>query len=82
MTAPALRYAGSDVAALLALAAAAHGLTVLPQTAVLSRTLLANTGTVAIPVGLPRLRHRTELIHGTLRDGSPAAALAALLTRG
>ena len=70
---PAFRYDGSDVRSLLQLAAAGHGLTLLPQTA------LPAAGVSAVRVASPRLVHRVELVHGTLREGSPAAELAALL---
>ena len=68
-----LRYEGTDILSLIALAAAGHGLTLVP-------TSLAKAGEcVAVRVGEPRIVHRVELIHGTLRDGSPAAVLASLL---
>ena len=70
---PALRYAGSDVLSLLRLAAAGHGLTLLPVP-------VLPAGITAIPVTTPQVVHRIELIHGTLRDSSPAAELAAILT--
>jgi DNA-binding transcriptional LysR family regulator len=70
---PAFRYDGSDVTSLIRLAAAGHGLTVLPDTA------LPATGITAVRVASPRVVHRVELVHGTLREGSPAAELAALL---
>jgi DNA-binding transcriptional LysR family regulator len=70
---PALRYDGSDVMSLIRLAAAGHGLTVLPDTA------LPATGIASVRVASPRVVHRVELVHGTLREGSPAAELAALL---
>ena len=69
----AFRYDGSDVAALIQLAAAGHGLTLLPETAV------TPAGVTAVRVASPRVVHRVELVHGTLREGSPAAELAALL---
>jgi DNA-binding transcriptional LysR family regulator len=70
---PAFRYDGSDVMSLIRLAAAGHGLTVLPDTA------LPLTGVTAVRVASPRVVHRVELVHGSLREGSPAAELAALL---
>ena len=70
---PAFRYDGSDTLSLIRLATAGHGLVLLPETA------LPVTGLTTIPVTAPRLVHRLELVHGTLRDGSPAAELAALL---
>ena len=75
---PAFRYDGSDTLSLIRLAAAGHGLVLLPETA-LPGTALPGTGITAVPVTTPRLVHRVELVHGTLRAGSPAAELAALL---
>jgi len=69
---PAFRYEGTDTVSLLALATAGHGLTLLPKTAV-------PEGATRVAVTIPRLAHRVELIHGTLRKDSPAAALASLL---
>jgi DNA-binding transcriptional LysR family regulator len=70
---PAFRYDGSDTLSLIRLAAAGHGLVLLPETA------LPATGITAVPVATPRVVHRVELAHGTLHAGSPAAELAALL---
>ena len=70
---PAFRYDGPDVMTLIQLAAAGHGLTVLPDTA------LPTTDIASVLVASPRVVHRVELVHGTLREGSPAAELAALL---
>jgi DNA-binding transcriptional LysR family regulator len=70
---PAFRYDGSDASSLIQLAAAGHGLILLPETA------LPPTGIAAVPLASPRVVHRVELAHGTLREGSPAAELAALL---
>jgi DNA-binding transcriptional LysR family regulator len=68
-----LRYEGTDTLTLIALAAAGHGLTLLP-------TGQATVGeSVSVRVGDPPLVHRVEVVHGTLRKGSPAAKLAALL---
>ncbi|MEU8032697.1 LysR family transcriptional regulator [Streptomyces sp. NPDC049099] len=64
---PALRYEGTDLRTLTALAAAGHGLTLLPH-----RAATAVPGTVAVPLTAPRLVHRTELVHG----GSPRGAAA------
>jgi DNA-binding transcriptional LysR family regulator len=69
----AFRYAGSDVLTLLRLAAAGHGLTLLPVSAL-------PAGIAAVPVTRPQVVHRIELIHGTLREPSPAAELAAILS--
>lgn len=70
---PAFRYEGTDTRSLIALAAAGHGLTLLPEPA-----LPGEITTVAVTI--PRLAHRVELIHGTLREDSPAAVLAGLLS--
>lgn len=70
---PALRYTGSDVLTLIRLASAGQGLTLLPE------TVLPPAGVTAVPVSTPKVSHRIELIHGTLRDSSPAAELAALV---
>ncbi|MFB6805961.1 LysR family transcriptional regulator [Streptomyces sp. NPDC056387] len=66
-TAPALRYDGTDLHALCALAAAGHGLVLLP------RRVAAD----AVPVSDPRLVHRTEL----LAPGAPTPPAAALAAR-
>jgi DNA-binding transcriptional LysR family regulator len=70
----ALTYEGTDTATLAALAAAGHGLTVLP-----ARAAERFPGVASVPVTAPRLVHRTELLHGSLAAGSPAAALGGLL---
>ena len=70
---PAFRYTGSDTLTLVRLATAGHGLTLLPETVLPS-------GITAVPVAVPRVVHRVELIHGTLRESSPAAELAAILS--
>jgi DNA-binding transcriptional LysR family regulator len=70
----ALSYEGTDTATLAALAAAGHGLTVLPAPAAGHFP-----GVVSVPITAPRLVHRTELLHGSAAPGSPAAALAGLL---
>jgi DNA-binding transcriptional LysR family regulator len=70
---PTLRYEGTDTLALIGLASAGHGLTLLPT------TLAVPTEFTAVRVTTPRIVHRVELIHGVLRDGSPAAELASLL---
>ncbi|MEU5581892.1 LysR family transcriptional regulator [Streptomyces huasconensis] len=70
---PALRYDGTDLRTLTTLAAAGHGLTLLPRS-----VAVGVPGTVAVPLTAPRVVHRTELLHaGALRG--PAAALAARL---
>jgi DNA-binding transcriptional LysR family regulator len=70
---PALRYEGSDTLTLIRLATAGHGLTLLPEPAL-------PAGITAVTVTTPRVLHRIELIHGTLRESSPAAELAAILS--
>lgn len=72
---PALRYTGKDVLTLIALAAGGHGLTLLPK------SVLSNRGITSAEVAHPRLSHRVELVHAALPKGSPAAALAAILSR-
>jgi DNA-binding transcriptional LysR family regulator len=72
---PALRYTGTDVMTLIKLAAAGHGLTLLPE------TVLNDTGIASVQVAAPRLCHRMELIHTALPRRSPAAALAAILSQ-
>ena len=69
----AFRYEGTDVRTLLALAAAEHGLTVLPRPVV-----DAAPGVTGIPLSWPPLVHRTEIIRGG-SGGSAAAAIAAAL---
>jgi len=77
---PAIRYEGADTGTLLALAAAGHGLTLLPHAPFPSATgMTAGTGVASVPVTDPPVVHRVELVHGTLRAGSPAAELAGLL---
>ncbi|MBD0671286.1 LysR family transcriptional regulator [Streptomyces sp. CBMA156] len=76
---PATRYQGTDLHGLLALVAAGHGLTLLPEP-VLAGALGAALGVGYAPIAVPRLVHRTELVHGSLPEG-PAALLALLLER-
>lgn len=71
---PALRYDGTDVRTLAALAAAGRGLTLLPAS-----VATGVPGAVAVPVAEPRVIHRTELVH-TGSPGGAAAALADALT--
>ncbi|MFK0153372.1 LysR family transcriptional regulator [Streptomyces sp. NPDC090493] len=71
---PALRYDGSDVRTLTALAAAGHGLTLLPL-----RTATGVPGTVPVPVTAPRLVHRVELVYGGTPAGAAADLVASLL---
>src|SRR5262249_62358076 len=63
---PAFRYEGTDVQTLIALAAAEHGLTVLPRPVV-----DAAPGVTGVAVSWPPLVHRTEIIRGG--SGRPAA---------
>ncbi|MFJ8535955.1 LysR family transcriptional regulator [Streptomyces sp. NPDC093591] len=72
----ALRYAGTDVRTLTALAAAGHGLTLLPRPAA-----TGTAGTVAVPVTEPRVVHRTELVHAGALGGAAAAVAEALTER-
>jgi DNA-binding transcriptional LysR family regulator len=72
---PAFRYGGTDTMSLISLAAAGHGLTLLPE------PVLRMTGITAIAITAPRIAHRVELVHGTLRNASPAAELAAWLSQ-
>jgi DNA-binding transcriptional LysR family regulator len=67
-------YAGTDTLTLLNLAAAGHGLTLLPG------SVLRDRGFASVGVALPRLSHRVELLHAALPKASPAAALAAILS--
>jgi DNA-binding transcriptional LysR family regulator len=71
---PALRYDGTDVRTLTALAAAGRGLTLLPRS-----VATGIPGTVAVAVTEPRVVHRTELVHAGVLRGA-AAALADVLT--
>ncbi|MFY1692190.1 LysR family transcriptional regulator [Plantactinospora sp. WMMB782] len=66
---PSFRYEGTDVAALVALVAAGHGLAVLPRSAVPDRA-----GVAPVPLTAPRLVHRTELLRP--RDGGSGAVAA------
>ncbi|MER6064030.1 LysR family transcriptional regulator [Streptomyces sp. NPDC001792] len=68
----ALRYEGTDLRTLTALAAAGHGLALLPSSAA-----TAVPGTVAVPLTAPRVVHRTELVHG----GSPGGAAQEVMRR-
>ncbi|MBO7941563.1 LysR family transcriptional regulator substrate-binding protein, partial [Streptomyces sp. S9] len=74
---PALRYDGTDVRALTGLAAAGHGLAVLP------RTVAAGVpGAVAVPLTAPRVVHRIELVYAGTPTGAAAALVTALSARG
>ncbi|WP_405951288.1 LysR family transcriptional regulator [Streptomyces prunicolor] len=69
---PALRYDGTDIRVLTALAAAGHGLTLLPRS-----WATGVPGAVAVPLTEPRVVHRTELVYG----GAPRGAAARLVGR-
>ncbi|MER5217608.1 LysR family transcriptional regulator [Streptomyces sp. NPDC002838] len=73
---PALRYEGTDVRALTALAAAGHGLTLLPRSAA-----TGVPGAVAVPVTEPRVVHRVELVYGGTPRGAAAALVDVLVER-
>jgi DNA-binding transcriptional LysR family regulator len=72
----ALRYDGTDLRILTALAAAGHGLTLLPQ-----RAASGVPGAVAVPLVEPRVVHRTELVLTGTPRGAAARALEALVAR-
>ncbi|MFJ9828799.1 LysR family transcriptional regulator [Streptomyces sp. NPDC101160] len=71
----ALRYEGTDVRALAALAAAGHGLALLPASAA-----AGVPGAVPVPLAAPRLVHRTELLHAGAEPAGPAAQLTRQLS--
>jgi DNA-binding transcriptional LysR family regulator len=71
---PFLHYDGEDIMAMINLAAAGHGLTLLPEPVIRAQ------GIATVRVTEPRVSHRVELLHAALRADSPAAALAAILT--
>ncbi|MEU4426993.1 LysR family transcriptional regulator [Actinoplanes sp. NPDC024001] len=68
-----LRYDGADVTVLAGLAAAGHGLIVLPAPLVAQRP-----GLTGVPIGSPRLVHRIELLRAPTSE-EPATRLAGLL---
>ncbi|GLW32477.1 LysR family transcriptional regulator [Actinoplanes regularis] len=72
-----LHYDGAEVTVLTGLVAAGHGLAVLPEWLVTGAAGLA-----AVPLGVPRLVHRVELLRAPAADDpdEPASRLAALLT--
>ncbi|MFF3499745.1 LysR substrate-binding domain-containing protein [Streptomyces sp. NPDC003247] len=74
---PALRYDGTDVRALTALAAAGHGLTLLPRSAA-----AGVPGAAAVPLTAPHLVHRVELVHSGTPTGAAAALARVLSARG
>lgn len=71
---PSLRYEGTDVRTLLALAAAGHGLVLLPAAAARS------ADAAAVPLVAPRLVHRTELLRPGGVPARPAARVLDALT--
>lgn len=71
---PSLRYEGTDVSVLTALAAAGHGLALLPRP-----VATGVPGAVAVPVTEPRVVHRTELVHGGAPRGAAARVVALLV---
>ncbi|MFE0727420.1 LysR family transcriptional regulator [Streptomyces antibioticus] len=73
---PALRYDGTDVRALTGLAAAGHGLAVLPRT-----VATGVPGAVAVPLTAPRVVHRIELVYAGMPTGAAAALVTALSAR-
>ncbi|MGW5425133.1 LysR family transcriptional regulator [Streptomyces sp. NPDC003943] len=66
----ALRYEGTDARTLAALAAAGHGLALLPASAA-----AGVPGAVPVPLAAPRLVHRTELLYAGAEPAGPAAQL-------
>ncbi|KAB8195294.1 LysR family transcriptional regulator [Nonomuraea phyllanthi] len=72
-----LEYEGDDVRTALNLAAAGHGLTLLPASAVPAGGG-GGGGVCAVPVAAPRLVHRVELLHAALPPGAAADLVAAL----
>lgn len=62
------RYDGEDLHTVLNLAAAGHGLTLLPSSTA-----------PGVPLAAPRVVHRVEMLHGSLASG-PAAAVAGRLS--
>ncbi|WP_329620630.1 LysR family transcriptional regulator [Streptomyces sp. NBC_01255] len=75
----ALRYEGTDTRTLAALAAAGHGLALLPLP-----VAAGVPGTAAVPLVAPRLVHRTELLlpgHGGDETGEPAGPAAEFARR-
>ncbi|WP_328874522.1 LysR family transcriptional regulator [Streptomyces sp. NBC_00287] len=71
-----LRYEGTDVRGLIALAAAGHGLTLLPRS-----VATGVLGGVAVPITAPRLVHRTELVHAGSLQGAARELAVALTSR-
>lgn len=72
---PGIRYEGHDPAAVARLAAAGHGLALLPASAVECGV----RGPLTVPLSAPRIVHRVELAYAALPQG-PAAEVARALT--
>ncbi|MFF0425712.1 LysR family transcriptional regulator [Streptomyces sp. NPDC004520] len=72
----ALRYEGTDTRTLAALAAAGHGLALLPLPA--AREV---PGAAAVPLVAPRLVHRTELLLPAAAGGEPTGPVAEFVRR-
>ncbi|MDO3704231.1 LysR family transcriptional regulator [Micromonospora sp. C28SCA-DRY-2] len=64
-----VRYPGTDVAGLLAVVAAGHGLAVLP-----AGVVRAGAGLVGVALADPRLVHRVELLRPAPADGPPGGS--------
>ncbi|SCG59976.1 DNA-binding transcriptional regulator, LysR family [Micromonospora echinaurantiaca] len=65
----AVRYLGADVAGLLAVVAAGHGLAVLP-----AGVVRAHADLVGVALAEPRLVHRVELLRPAPADGPPGGS--------
>ncbi|GAA4599828.1 DNA-binding transcriptional LysR family regulator [Actinoplanes octamycinicus] len=72
-----LRYDGAEVSVLTGLVAAGHGLAVLP-----APLLAGSTAVAPVPIAVPRLVHRVELLRApaTTAPDDPATRLSVLLT--
>lgn len=77
---PALRYEGTDVRGLVALASRGLGLALLPATAAKAAEA-GRAGEAAVPIVAPRVVHRVEVLHRVRTDG-PAVLLATALISG
>ncbi|MFF8430691.1 LysR family transcriptional regulator [Streptomyces sp. NPDC016566] len=74
---PFLRYEGTDVQGLIALAGAGYGLVLLPHAAVNRFPEVT-----AVPICEPRLVHRIELLHSRILDGCAKQLATALAADG
>ncbi|MFJ4695798.1 LysR substrate-binding domain-containing protein [Streptomyces sp. NPDC088766] len=70
---PALRYECTDVRVPTTLAAAGHGLVLLPRSATAGAP-----GTAVVPLTGPRVVHRVELVHAGTPTGAAQALVAEL----